>query len=158
VVVVDEAAAVGTIEGASMMTVLVLVDVRPALSVATVVDSGTETVSSGGTASNTVLSSGGSLAVSSGGLADPTTIYSGGSEIISRGGTDLGAHIPGAIAYRCVDCWKCRRGCLPGTSLKPGALPSTTAPGRRVLRGADHFCVLGPVDKGVAVVKAISRR
>jgi autotransporter passenger strand-loop-strand repeat protein len=61
------------------------------------VNGGTETVSSGGTASNSVISSGGSLVVASGGLADPTTIYGGGSETISRGGTDLGAHISGGV-------------------------------------------------------------
>ena len=49
----------------------------------------------GGTASNTVVSSGGSLVVLSRGIADPAAIYSGGSEIISTGGTDLGGLISG---------------------------------------------------------------
>jgi autotransporter passenger strand-loop-strand repeat protein len=69
------------------------------------VNSGTETVSSGGTASNTVVSNGGSLVVASGGLADPTTISSGGSETISKGGTDLGAHVSGGtLMVRCQRC------------------------------------------------------
>jgi autotransporter passenger strand-loop-strand repeat protein len=43
--------------------------------VGTVLAGGTEFVSSGGTASNTVVSSGGVLVVLSRGIADPTTIY-----------------------------------------------------------------------------------
>jgi autotransporter passenger strand-loop-strand repeat protein len=51
-------------------------------------------VSSGGTASNTIVSGGG-LFVLSGGLADPTIIHNGGSETISSGGVDHGAQISG---------------------------------------------------------------
>jgi autotransporter passenger strand-loop-strand repeat protein len=61
----------------------------------TILGGGTETVSSGGIASNTVTSGGGTLTVLAGGLADPTMIYSGGSEIFSAGGTDDGAQISG---------------------------------------------------------------
>jgi autotransporter passenger strand-loop-strand repeat protein len=52
-------------------------------------------VQSGGTASGTIVSSGGTLDVFSGGLADPTTILSGGSETVSAHGTDDGAKISG---------------------------------------------------------------
>jgi autotransporter passenger strand-loop-strand repeat protein len=65
--------------------------------IATVLFGGTETVSSGGTASNTVVLSGGSLIVLSHGLADSATIYAGGSETISKGGTGPGAQISGSI-------------------------------------------------------------
>ena len=56
---------------------------------------GSQVVESGGIASNTTVSSGGSLVVLSSGLADPAIIYSGGSETISAGGTDLGALVSG---------------------------------------------------------------
>jgi fibronectin-binding autotransporter adhesin len=54
-------------------------------------------VLSGGIASNTIVSSGGSLVISSGGLADPSIIYAGGSETVSSGGTDLGAYVSGGL-------------------------------------------------------------
>jgi autotransporter passenger strand-loop-strand repeat protein len=73
---------------------------------------GSQVVESGGTASDTTVSSGGSLVVLSGGLADPavihffgsetisaggtaidTTLFLGGREFVSAGGTDLGAQI-----------------------------------------------------------------
>jgi autotransporter passenger strand-loop-strand repeat protein len=66
----------------------------------TIVSSGGhENVESGGTGSNTVVSSSGSLVVLSGGLADPATIYSGGSETIRAGATDDGAHISGGTQF-----------------------------------------------------------
>jgi fibronectin-binding autotransporter adhesin len=64
-----------------------------------VVDSGTEPVSSGVTASNTVVSSGGSLVVLPHGLADPAMIYSGRSETVSSGCTDDGVHISGGPQF-----------------------------------------------------------
>jgi autotransporter passenger strand-loop-strand repeat protein len=69
------------------------------VTIGTVVDSGTEPVSSGVTASNTVVSSGGSLLVLPHGLADPAMIYSGGSETVSSGGTDDGVHISGGPQF-----------------------------------------------------------
>jgi autotransporter passenger strand-loop-strand repeat protein len=60
---------------------------------------GSQVVESGGTASNTTVSSGGTLVISSGGLADPTTIYAGGSETISSGGADDGAQISGGTQF-----------------------------------------------------------
>ena len=54
---------------------------------------GLQVIESGGTASGTTVSGGGTLEVLSGGLADPTMIYSGGSEIVSAGGTDNDAQI-----------------------------------------------------------------
>jgi autotransporter passenger strand-loop-strand repeat protein len=72
---------------------------QPHRSGVTVLFGGTEVVPSGGTASNTVASSGGVLVVLSRGLADQTTIYSGGSETVSSGGTvhDIAVSSGGAL-------------------------------------------------------------
>jgi autotransporter passenger strand-loop-strand repeat protein/autotransporter-associated beta strand protein len=60
----------------------------------TVVNGG-DLILSGGTASDTIVSSGGTLDVLSGGLADPTIIYAFGQEVVSAGGIDNGALISG---------------------------------------------------------------
>ncbi len=62
---------------------------------ATLTSGSIQTVSSGGTATNTKVDHGGTLVVSSGGMADPIRIFSGGTEIVRAGGTDDGAQISG---------------------------------------------------------------
>jgi len=55
-----------------------------------------EIVLSGGTASNTIVSSSGTMVVLSHGIADPTTIYSGGSPLMRSRLRSTASPCPGA--------------------------------------------------------------
>jgi autotransporter passenger strand-loop-strand repeat protein len=114
--------------------------------VATVLYGGTETVSSGGSASNTTVYSGGSLRVLSRGLADPATIYSGGSETISKGGTDLGAEISGGVQ---IDSGLASGAVIFAGSQVVGS--GGTAVGTRVWSGATEIVSSGGTTSGTVL-------
>ncbi|HAX5171980.1 TPA: autotransporter outer membrane beta-barrel domain-containing protein, partial [Escherichia coli] len=59
----------------------------------TIYDGGTQTVSSGGSATSTTISSGGTQTVLADGVATDTTIYDGGSQVVSSGGAATGTTV-----------------------------------------------------------------